>query len=81
LHTAFCFKKQITKGQQQLDALQSDPKNMGWMKGFPPKKDSVISALDGSFFSIPGYAIQCLQYESVSANHNRSICQQESIQI
>lgn len=74
----FLFTIQITKGQQQLDALQSDPKSMGWMKGFPPKKDSVISALDGSFFQFPAmrYSVcnmnQFLPTTTVrSANKNR----------
>lgn len=36
---------------------------MGWMKGFPPHKDSVLSAVDGSFFKFPA-----LRY---SVNHMR----------
>ncbi|WP_108212380.1 serine hydrolase domain-containing protein [Pontibacter mucosus] len=39
--------------QNYLDAIASDPTKMGWMKGFPPKKDSIISAIDGSFFEFP----------------------------
>lgn len=41
----------------------SDPNLMGWMKGFPPKKDRIISAADGSFFNFPA-----LRY---SVNHMR----------
>lgn len=40
-------------GQQYLSAVDSDPKKMSWMKGFPPKKDSILSAIDGSFFQFP----------------------------
>lgn len=39
--------------QSQLSAEDSDPKKSGWMKGFPPSKDSIISAIDGSFFRFP----------------------------
>jgi len=39
--------------QDYLDASSSDPTKMGWMKGFPPKKDSIVSAIDGSFFKFP----------------------------
>ncbi len=39
--------------QEYLDADQSSPEKMGWMKGFPPHKDSIISAIDGSFFQFP----------------------------
>lgn len=40
--------------QNHLTAEQSDPKLMGWMKGFPPAKDSTLSLFDGSFFQFPG---------------------------
>ena len=39
--------------QKKLDAIESDPRNMAWMKGFPPDSDSIISASDGSFFKFP----------------------------
>lgn len=44
-HSVYC--------QQYLSAAASDPNNMGWMKGFPPKKDSILSVADGSFFIFP----------------------------
>lgn len=48
------FLYQISFAQNvQWDANNSNPKNMGWMKGFPPKKDSTLSAVDGSFFRFP----------------------------
>ncbi|MFX0558578.1 serine hydrolase domain-containing protein [Maribacter sp. CXY002] len=39
--------------QESLNAEQSDPTKLGWMNGFPPPKDKIISALDGSFFRFP----------------------------
>lgn len=41
------------KAQEILTAAQSDPNTMGWMTGFPPPKERVISAIDGSFFRFP----------------------------
>ena len=38
---------------QQLDAKASDPNVMGWMQGFPPPKDKIVSSADGSFFTFP----------------------------
>jgi hypothetical protein len=40
-------------GQKILTAEESDPKKMGWMQGFPPSNDKIISAIDGSFFRFP----------------------------
>ncbi len=39
--------------QKILTATDSDPKKMGWMQGFPPSNDKIISAIDGSFFKFP----------------------------
>lgn len=39
--------------QEHLSAAESDPIRMGWMQGFPPSKDKIISAIDGSFFRFP----------------------------
>ena len=36
-----------------LDARESDPIKMGWMQGFPPAKDKILNAADGSFFNFP----------------------------
>ena len=49
--------------QEYLNAEDSNPIKMGWMKGFPPKKDSILSLADGSFFQFPA-----LRY---SVNHMR----------
>ena len=43
--------------QNVLDAKDSDPDKMGWMKGFPPENDKIVSAADGSFFTFPGSLI------------------------
>ena len=40
-------------GQETLNAKDSDPHQMKWMQGFPPPKDKIISAIDGSFFKFP----------------------------
>ena len=39
--------------QKYLSARESDPVKMGWMQGFPPPQDKVLSAADGSFFKFP----------------------------
>jgi len=39
--------------QVPLNAEDSDPVEMGWMKGFPPPQSKIISASDGSFFQFP----------------------------
>lgn len=39
--------------QEDLTAEQSDPTKLGWMQGFPPPVEKVISAIDGSFFKFP----------------------------
>lgn len=49
--------------QTALDAKESDPTTMGWMQGFPPAEDKILSPVDGSFFTFPG-----LRY---SVNHMR----------
>jgi CubicO group peptidase (beta-lactamase class C family) len=36
-----------------LTAEASEPRNFGWMQGFPPAKDVRLSAGDGSFFRFP----------------------------
>lgn len=42
-----------TYAQSPLSARQSDPKEIGWMRGFPPSREKTISARDGSFFRFP----------------------------
>ena len=36
-----------------LTAKQSDPRVMGWMQGFPPAKDKLITQPDSNYFSFP----------------------------
>ncbi|MDX1559214.1 MAG: serine hydrolase [Marinobacter sp.] len=36
-----------------LDAVSSDPKNLGWMQGFPPPPDKLVTQPDSNFFSFP----------------------------
>lgn len=49
--------------EERLNAEESDPKKMGWMEGFPPPADKILSATNGTFFDFPG-----LRY---SVNHMR----------
>ena len=39
--------------QETLDARQSDPRVMGWMQGFPPPPDKLITQPDSNYFSFP----------------------------
>ena len=36
-----------------LSAQQSDPRVMGWMQGFPPPKDKLITQPESNYFSFP----------------------------
>ena len=47
----------------QLTAAESNPNRLKWMVGFPPQKEKIISASDGSFFNFPA-----IRY---SVNHMR----------
>jgi len=44
---------QMSYAQKVLTAEESDPKNFNWMKGFPPAKEDILSAIDGCFFNFP----------------------------
>ncbi|OOG17800.1 6-aminohexanoate hydrolase [Sphingobacterium sp. CZ-UAM] len=44
---------QMSPAQEFLSAADSDPNKLGWMQGFPPPQDRIISALDGTFFKFP----------------------------
>lgn len=39
--------------QRPLGAAASDPKVLGWMKGFPPAGDKLVGHPDSNFFSFP----------------------------
>ena len=43
----------ISKADEPLDARSSDPRVMGWMSGFPPSKDKLITQPDSNYFSFP----------------------------
>ncbi|MFD0980315.1 hypothetical protein [Tropicimonas aquimaris] len=36
-----------------LSAEDSDPRVMGWMQGFPPSPDKLITQPDSNYFSFP----------------------------
>ena len=39
--------------QSIFNQENSNPLKMGWMQGFPPPQEKVVSATDGSFFEFP----------------------------
>ena len=41
------------QGQDYISSEESNPVKMGWMQGFPPSQDKIVSAIDGSFFKFP----------------------------
>ncbi|TCP22893.1 hypothetical protein EV195_11020 [Tenacibaculum skagerrakense] len=49
---AICFNCTLF-AQNYLDAKESDPTKMGWMKGFPTSDKTLVLASDGSFFKFP----------------------------
>lgn len=51
------------QNNRQLSAAESNPNRLKWMVGFPPQKEKIISASDGSFFNFPA-----IRY---SVNHMR----------
>lgn len=50
-----CFVTSQAKAQQSapLSAQESDPNVMGWMQGFPPPSDKLITQPDSNYFSFP----------------------------
>ena len=40
-------------GTETLTAQESDPNVMGWMQGFPPPPDKIITQPDANYFSFP----------------------------
>lgn len=47
------YLSSYVSAQTPLSAEQSNSIRMGWMQGFPPPAEKVISAVDGSFFRFP----------------------------
>lgn len=50
---SFSMNSFAQKKNTVLSAKESDPVKIGWMHGFPPPKDKILSAADGSFFNFP----------------------------
>ena len=44
---------EVNAQSQPLSAQESDPKVMGWMQGFPPPPDKMITQPDSVYFSFP----------------------------
>ena len=53
--------------QTTLNAEESNPIKMGWMQGFPPPQDKILSAKTGSFFDFPGlrYSVNYSDIEKI----------------
>lgn len=49
----FLAKPNNLLSQDYLNFEDSDPNKMGWMQGFPPPEDKIVTAIDGSFFRFP----------------------------
>ncbi|MFH6999295.1 serine hydrolase domain-containing protein [Flavobacterium sp. FlaQc-57] len=58
-----------------LDAEQSDPIKMGWMKGSPPPEDRILRFEDGSFFQFPGlrWSVAHMRQFAPSLNVSRGL--------
>ena len=41
------------QNEAPLSAQESDPRTMGWMQGFPPPEDKIITQPDSVYFSFP----------------------------
>ena len=63
--------------QEILNARDSDPKKMGWMQGFPPPEDKVISAIDGSFFKFPALRYSVCHMRQFMPTNNVSAAQKK----
>ena len=48
--TLMFFSLVTVFSESYLNATESDPNKLGWMEGFPPKKEKTLKASDGSFF-------------------------------
>ena len=58
-----------------LDAEQSDPIKMGWMKGSPPPADRIVRFEDGSFFQFPAlrWSVAHMRQFAPSVNVSRGL--------
>lgn len=63
--------------EKYISVHETNPGSMGWMQGFPPAKDKILSAADGSFFTFPAlrYSVNHMREfvptREVSAPHER----------
>ena len=70
--------EQPSKEKAFLSAAESDPVKLGWMQGFPPAEDKILSVREGTFFNFPAmrYSVahmrQFFPTVSVSRNLNSS---------
>jgi len=48
-----CLPSGIAQSAPQLTAEESDPRVLGWMQGFPPTPDKLITQPDSNYFSFP----------------------------
>ncbi|WP_344962307.1 serine hydrolase [Oceanisphaera sediminis] len=48
-----CAVLALPAASEPLSAKDSEPATLGWMQGFPPARDKVVRAADGSFFQFP----------------------------
>ncbi|OWY14227.1 6-aminohexanoate hydrolase [Thioclava sp. JM3] len=53
LVTTLCLASAVFAQSTPLSAQDSDPRVMGWMQGFPPPADKLITQPDSNFFSFP----------------------------
>ena len=51
--TTALFSAPLLAQEAPLSAQESDPKVMGWMQGFPPPPDKLITQPDSNYFSFP----------------------------
>ena len=50
---AFAPATALAQSKKPLSGVDSDPRKLGWMQGFPPPPDKLIGQPDSNFFSFP----------------------------
>ena len=53
MFTLGCLPSAIAQSSPPLTAEDSDPRVLGWMQGFPPPPDKLITQPDSNYFSFP----------------------------
>lgn len=46
-------RSEVDQNKSNINAVESDPMQLGWMQGFPPPPDKLIMQPDSDFFSFP----------------------------